>query len=255
MATNNSTNTSLDGQTGSGQFVGNNTPSLVTPNIGAATGTSLNLGSSTTITGMIDDDTMATASASTAASSESLKAYIDAQVASAGGTVLIDTATFSGDATYELTNLSTDYFEYRIICNFIVPSVDGAHLYMRTSTNNGSSFDSGVSDYEYAGARFRSTTSYFNSTAASEIMLAEDVGASTPDEGFYGTISLLNPMSSSGYTVCTTQGILTSSGGTTFTLSGSGERLAASATNAIQLLFSSGNIASGSLIVLGVKSS
>lgn len=55
-------------------------------NIGVATGTSLNLGSSTTMTGMIDDDTFATASASTAASSESIKAYVDGLVG-AGGVV------------------------------------------------------------------------------------------------------------------------------------------------------------------------
>lgn len=45
--------------------------------IGVATGTSLNLGSTTNMTGMIDDDTFATASANTAASSESIKNYVD----------------------------------------------------------------------------------------------------------------------------------------------------------------------------------
>lgn len=77
MATNDALNNSLSGQTGTGQYVGDTSPTLVTPNIGVATGTSLNLGSSTNITGMIDDDTFATASANLAASSESIKAYVD----------------------------------------------------------------------------------------------------------------------------------------------------------------------------------
>lgn len=77
MATNDALNNSLAGQTGTGQYAGDTSPTLVTPEIGVATGTSLNLGSSTTITGMIDDDTFATASSNLAASSSSIKAYVD----------------------------------------------------------------------------------------------------------------------------------------------------------------------------------
>ena len=43
--------------------------------------TSLNVGSSTTVNGVIDDDTMATASATKLSTSESIKAYVDSQVA------------------------------------------------------------------------------------------------------------------------------------------------------------------------------
>lgn len=41
MATNNAVNTSLSGQTGTGNFVGATSPTLVTPTLGAATATSL----------------------------------------------------------------------------------------------------------------------------------------------------------------------------------------------------------------------
>jgi hypothetical protein len=44
MTTNNSVNTSLAGQTGTGNFVGATSPTLVTPTIGAATATSVNFG-------------------------------------------------------------------------------------------------------------------------------------------------------------------------------------------------------------------
>ena len=51
---------------------------------GAATlDTSLNIAASTTVNGIIDDDTMATASDTTLATSESIKAYVDAQSGSA----------------------------------------------------------------------------------------------------------------------------------------------------------------------------
>jgi len=94
MAVVNSTGNALTGSTGTGNFVGANTPTLITPVLGAATGTSLNLGSSTTMTGMIDDDTMGTASASTTASSESIKAYADSVSGSSAATQAeMETAT------------------------------------------------------------------------------------------------------------------------------------------------------------------
>src|SRR5690606_10391397 len=64
--------------------------------IQVAIGTSLNLGSSTTMTGMIDDDTFATASASTAASSESIKAYVDSQISTSGGIQSVQVFTANG---------------------------------------------------------------------------------------------------------------------------------------------------------------
>lgn len=48
MATNNSVNTSLSGQTGTGNFVGANTPTLITPVLGVSSATSLNFGASAT---------------------------------------------------------------------------------------------------------------------------------------------------------------------------------------------------------------
>jgi hypothetical protein len=47
VSTNNAVNNTLSGQTGTGSFVGSTSPSLTTPNIGAATATSLTFGGST----------------------------------------------------------------------------------------------------------------------------------------------------------------------------------------------------------------
>lgn len=44
MATNNSVDTTLSGQTGTGSFVGSNSPTLITPTLGAAGATSINFG-------------------------------------------------------------------------------------------------------------------------------------------------------------------------------------------------------------------
>ena len=47
MATNNQVNVGLSGSTGTGNFVGANTPTLITPVLGSATATSVNFGGST----------------------------------------------------------------------------------------------------------------------------------------------------------------------------------------------------------------
>lgn len=80
--------TGVTTSTGTGSTVLSDTPTLVTPNIGAATGVSINLGASTTINGFINDSTFATASASTGATSSSIKSYVDTV---AGG--LVDSVT------------------------------------------------------------------------------------------------------------------------------------------------------------------
>lgn len=94
MAIVNDVGNALTGSTGTGAFVGSNSPTLTgTPAIAAATGTSINLGGSTTINGFIDDDTFATASNTTGATSESIKAYVDAQ--SGGSVGLISNLLFN----------------------------------------------------------------------------------------------------------------------------------------------------------------
>lgn len=99
MAVVNQVGNALTGSTGSGAFLGSNTGTLITPVLGAATGTSINLGSSTTINGFIDDDTFATASATKGATSESIKAYIDAQAGATITSWVAYTPTFTGYGT------------------------------------------------------------------------------------------------------------------------------------------------------------
>ena len=58
-----------------------------------------------TVDGIIDDDTMATASATTLATSESVKAYVDAEIASVDGTLEIEGDTGTGAVDLATNNL------------------------------------------------------------------------------------------------------------------------------------------------------
>ncbi len=70
MATNNSVNSPLSGTTGTGNFVGSTSPTLVTPSIGVATGTSFN-----TITGVASKANQQAASSATVVVTPSVQQY------------------------------------------------------------------------------------------------------------------------------------------------------------------------------------
>lgn len=91
---------------------------------GAATlDTSLNIAASTTVNGIIDDDTMATASDTTLATSESIKAYVDAQSGSA------PTLNVAGDgATSGSVDLTTQTLTVSGTVNEVETSMSGQTL-------------------------------------------------------------------------------------------------------------------------------
>jgi hypothetical protein len=74
--------------------------------IGVSVGTSLNLGASTTIDSVIDDDTMATATDSNCATSESIVAYIAAQIGVGAQVVQYVVSTSSTDDSSTSTSLA-----------------------------------------------------------------------------------------------------------------------------------------------------
>ena len=63
----------------------------------------------------------------------------------------ISSTAISSDATVDITSgLSSTYDEYRIVFESILPATDGAELRMRVSTDAGSTFKTGASDYSWA---------------------------------------------------------------------------------------------------------
>ena len=69
--------------------------------------------------------------------------------AGGGGTAVIARATFSTQTAVPITGFdSSKYDAYKIYWE-MTPSTDGADLRYRTSTNGGSSYDSGSSDYRW----------------------------------------------------------------------------------------------------------
>ena len=116
------------------------------------------------------------------------------QAASGGGDwTLVSSASASASSAITFTGLSSTYHVYKLIITGITASSDG-YLRLRTSTNNGSSYDTDASDYAYmsqaasgnsdiytaANVSDEATSAiYFNDTASSNFNIdstaAEDI--------------------------------------------------------------------------------
>ena len=170
--------------------------------------------------------------------------YITALASDVGASALtlLAVLTPSGVATVDdTTHITSTYDDYMIVLENVVPVTSGANLWLRFSTNGGSSY--ATSGYDQGGA-----------IAALQL---SGTCASTASGGVSGEICLFNLNSTTAQRLAIWQtaysdsgggGMLTNSSGGAFTTTGA-------AINAIRLMFSTGNIASGKIKIYGVQKS
>lgn len=172
------------------------------------------------------------------------------------GTALLATYTPSSAASVDITSVISSSFDIYDIEIALQPATDSVSLFLKTSTNNGSSWESGAiygSQYvDHAGA---TVTAAAGTTSTSMEICRSNVG-NAAGEGIVVTIRLHNLGSLSGFPLavhCSWNGLILDASGVMRALQGSGFRVTgASAINAVQLLFESGNIAAGTVRVYGL---
>lgn len=174
------------------------------------------------------------------------------------GLVLLEQHTASASASLDFTTcISSTYDEYQIEFVNVVPETDAVDLWMRMSTDGGSTYDSG-SNYFFSGFGFNNTGSSVlgvgsaAKTTAIKFQNAANIDNSA-DYGVVGSGRLFSPGSSSlrkyfQYRVT----YLDNTAAVLQNLDGTGIYDSATAVNAFQFLMSSGNIASGTIRVYGV---
>lgn len=171
-----------------------------------------------------------------------------------GAWSLIDTATASSDTTIEFNNLSSSYAYYVVTITDCVPVSDGQELLLRTSTNNGVSFDSGASDYRWSITRNQTGSgSDVGDSSDSQIDLTDSVapiGSSTNEKASW-VIWIADPSAASFTDIFFTGNYIRDTGSFNSHFGG-GQRREAVAVDAIQFLMSSGNIESGEFRLYGV---
>ena len=174
---------------------------------------------------------------------------------SGGGASLISSATASNDATIEFTLDNSTYSSYQVVLDSLLPATDGAELFMRFSSDGGSTFDSGTGNYRYA-SRWVATNGATGSTlseSATAINLTNTIGTSAGETGANGKLDLNS--SGEGRPSVRWQLSRTSSSNLLVYQNGGAERTATVEVDAIQFLMSTGNIASGKVYLYGLDKS
>lgn len=186
--------------------------------------------------------------------------WTSAAPAGGAGLVCLSSQTVSvAVSSVDFTSLITStYDEYIIEVLNAVPASDSTFL-LRTSTNNGSSFDSGASDYSYqfGFTQTGATTaggSVSTGTTSIPISLSVDTSATTAGGGWCGTIRIYNPLGTTHNKIVVFDGTYSRNGSSTYVqVHGGGQRLATADVDALRLFFDSGNVASGLFKLYGVR--
>lgn len=173
---------------------------------------------------------------------------------SGSGLILLQQRTASASTSLDFAAaIIARYSEYLIEFENIIPATDAIDLWMRMSTNGGSSYDSG-NNYSYESWLWRAAaTGQSGATAQAQILISNGATLSNSASwGLTGSARLYSPASASLFKQLNGQmGFFTSASlrvGTT--LHATYE--SATAVNAFQFLMSSGNITSGTIRVYGV---
>lgn len=170
---------------------------------------------------------------------------IQTTAAGASPITLITTTTASAASEVAFTGLSSTYVKYIIELTNVSSSVNNTNLYIRTSTNNGSSYDSGASNYVWLACLADQGTSVIGvdkSTVATEIRVGVSISNVVNDGGINIQFNLINP-SAATRTVLYWDGGYVNAGPNYVRVLGTGVRNSTSgAVNAVQLLPGSGNL-------------
>jgi len=173
------------------------------------------------------------------------------------GLVLLESVTeASGVASIDLENwYSSDFDEYQIELFNLIPATDAAKLYMRMSTNGGTSYDSGAN---YGTAVFyirdsSSSTSLGDNDGANQILLSDGLSNTQAQGGVNGELKLFNVDSTTFYKGLNFHlSMIHSTLDYLYNMIGTARYYSTSAVNAFQFLMDSGNI-TGTVRVFGVR--
>lgn len=159
------------------------------------------------------------------------------QWAQAGASLeFVSETTISADSSIDITGVASGY-DYIFSLQNVLPATDNVRLWCRTSSNAGSSYDNGASDY----------TDVDGAGASAQLAISGAVGNAT-GEGASLDVILFNPADTT-HTHLSSTGVIFTSAGARTGVSEGGKRDSAADVDAIQFLAASGNLASGKITV------
>jgi len=160
--------------------------------------------------------------------------------------VPISTVVAANVATVDFTGITSDFSDYMIRGLNVSPQTDGQSLLMRTSSNGGSAYDSGASDYTYS-------TFGSGATAAQIVVVPNTGNVGTNEPGSTFLMTLINPSNSATAKAFLWDAVEIDSSTAIRSATSAAVRSSTSAVNAVRFFFGSGNIASGIFTLYGVR--
>lgn len=176
------------------------------------------------------------------------------------GWQLLSTQTASASATLDFTSVIVPTFnEYVFVLENMVPATDDSRLFVRTSTDNGSTFDSSgystVNKRAIAGSATISAVDSFTSGSAIVIgdATATNGFGNAAGESFSGVVRMFNPLGTSLKKIITFDVSGFIAAGSLASFNGAGSRDSTADIDAVRFLMASGNITSGVIRCYGLK--
>lgn len=165
---------------------------------------------------------------------------------------LLATIDLSNNATVEFTEFdSSAYDSYVFMLMNVVPSTDNTLLRMRTSSDGGSTYDSGASDYIHSLRWYDAGDSNEVSTTADTMRLSKQMGSDTNEYGLSGLIEIHAPHLAQYTQVISTVGGTADSGAPNVVM-GHTYRQSSADVNAVQFFYQTGNLESGTINMYGI---
>jgi len=180
-----------------------------------------------------------------------------------GPLVFLSEQTASTSASIDfISGITSTYDEYEVHLHSVVAATNNTSLYLRTSTDGGSTFAASGGDYDYMTTGRNSSNAAEGEAAAGagQMVLtflgASDGVSSTANRGgFSGVVRFFRPSNTTHQKHFIFNGTYAQASGDSAHMFGAGHRLATADIDAIRFLFSSGNIASGTFVLYGIKKS
>jgi hypothetical protein len=218
----------------------------------------------------VSEDTGGGTFSSKKATASQVADYALGVTAAKGRWVEISRATASASATIDFTGIGSTYDEYRVEFFEVIPATDDAWLLLRTSTDGGSTYASSADDYFWSNVY-----SYMQpiGSGATQNAVDEDTSATailvagividaalrlSTDSGYIGAtghVMFSRPSTSTPFIAHVRSWWRSYHASYPYSTSADifGSRAASADVDAIRFLMDSGNITSGTFVLLGRK--